>query len=108
MGLESFVDLTDPTAREPAEEGEDDMSSLAAGFAAWMCKRVVSSQGETMALKCQTTSTPNGLVWMERLRTVRLLSLLILQNGLRTPCWLWRALPRKLLRSLPRHQRMGF
>ena len=22
MGLEGFVDLTDPTAREPAEEGE--------------------------------------------------------------------------------------
>ena len=31
MGLESFVDWTDPTVVEPVEEREDDMSSLSAG-----------------------------------------------------------------------------
>ena len=34
-------------ASEPTEESEDDMSSLTAGFAARMCKRAASAQGET-------------------------------------------------------------
>ena len=31
-GLEGFVDWMDPTTSEMANEGEDDMSNLAAGF----------------------------------------------------------------------------
>ena len=51
-GLEGFVDWTNPTASEPTEKREDDMSSLTAGFAARMCKRATSTQGETtLALK---------------------------------------------------------
>ena len=42
-GLEGFGDWTDPTASEPAKEREDDMSSLANGFAAQMRKRAKSS-----------------------------------------------------------------
>ena len=37
----------DPISSEPAEEREGDMSSLAAGFVALMCKRASSAQGET-------------------------------------------------------------
>ena len=47
VGLESFVDWVDLNSSEPAEEREGDMSSLAAGFVAWMRKRAVSAQGET-------------------------------------------------------------
>ena len=41
------MDWVDLNSSEPAEEREGDMSSLAAGFAAWMCKRAMSAQGET-------------------------------------------------------------
>ena len=47
MGLEGFVDWLDPTASGPTEEREEDMSSLAVGFAARMRKRATSAQGET-------------------------------------------------------------
>ena len=47
VGLESFVDWVDPNANNPAEEKKNDMSSLAAGFTAWMCKLARSAQGET-------------------------------------------------------------
>ena len=46
-GLEGFVDWVDPISSEPAEERDDDMSSLANGFSTTMCKRVASTQGET-------------------------------------------------------------
>ena len=36
----------DPIASEPAEEREDDMSSLTVGFFAQMCKWVASIKGE--------------------------------------------------------------
>ena len=45
-GLEGFVDWTDPTVSESAKEREVEMSSLAAGFAAWLCKRAANAQGE--------------------------------------------------------------
>ena len=45
-GLEDFVDRLDLTASNPAEEWEEDMYSLAAGFIAWMHKRAASAQGE--------------------------------------------------------------
>ena len=41
------MDWVDLISNEPTEEREDDMSSLAAGFAAHMCKRAVSAQRET-------------------------------------------------------------
>ena len=41
------MDWVDPISSEPAEEREGDMSSLAAGFVALMCKRASSAQGET-------------------------------------------------------------
>ena len=44
-GLYGFEDWTNPTASELGEE--EDMSSLTAKFATRMCKRAVSSQGET-------------------------------------------------------------
>ena len=37
------MDWVDPNASDPAEEREDDMSSLAARFAAWMLKRATSA-----------------------------------------------------------------
>ena len=75
VGLEGFVDWTDPTASNLDEEREDDMSSLAVGFVVRMCKQAASSDGETTpALKCQAARVLNGLVRMEKLRTVRLLS----------------------------------
>ena len=37
----------DPPASDPIEERKEEMSSLVAGFAAWMCKRAASAQGET-------------------------------------------------------------
>ena len=46
-GLEGFVDLVDPISSEPAEERDDDISSLVTGFTAPMRKRVASAQGET-------------------------------------------------------------
>ena len=49
MGLEGFVDWLDLTTSDLAEEREEDMSSLPLGFAAWMRKRVTSTQGETTA-----------------------------------------------------------
>ena len=48
VGLEVFVDWTDPTASGPVEEMEDNLSILAAGFAVRMHKRATSSQGETI------------------------------------------------------------
>ena len=42
------MDLMDPIVSELAKEREDDMSSLAAEFAAQMRKRVAISQGETI------------------------------------------------------------
>ena len=47
VGLEGFVDWVEPNAMYLTKEREDDMSRLAAGFFVWMCKRVVSAQGET-------------------------------------------------------------
>ena len=44
-GLEGFMDWVDPNA-DPAEERENDMSSLAGGFFALMRKRAASAQGE--------------------------------------------------------------
>ena len=46
-GLEGFVDLVDPSSSESAEEREEDISSLDAGFALRMHKRVVSAQRDT-------------------------------------------------------------
>ena len=46
-GLEGFVDWRGPNVSHPAEEREDDMSSLATGFVGQMRKRVASAQGET-------------------------------------------------------------
>ena len=46
-GLEGFVDWVDPNASNPVEEREDDMSSLATGFAVRMCKQAASAQGKT-------------------------------------------------------------
>ena len=45
--LEGFMDLVDPMASDLTEEMEDDMSSLVAGFAAQMCKRVANAQWDT-------------------------------------------------------------
>ena len=36
----------DPISNEPAEEREDDMSSLAIGFTTWIGKWAVCAQGE--------------------------------------------------------------
>ena len=41
------MDWVDPLSSKPTEEREDDMSSLAARFAARMCKRATSAQRET-------------------------------------------------------------
>ena len=41
------MDCEDPISSEPAEEREEDMSSLAAGFVARMHKRAASAQRET-------------------------------------------------------------
>ena len=41
------MDWVDPISSEPAEERDDDMSSLSTGFTAPMRKRVESAQGET-------------------------------------------------------------
>ena len=46
MRLEGFLEV-DPNSSYPTEEREDNMSSLAIGFAMWMRKRVASAQGET-------------------------------------------------------------
>ena len=45
-GLEGFVDWVDPFSNEPAEEREDDMSSLVARFTTRICKWVMRTQGE--------------------------------------------------------------
>ena len=45
--LEGLVDWVDPILSEPIEEREEDMSRLAAGFTALMCKRAASDQRET-------------------------------------------------------------
>ena len=45
--LKGFVDLVDPNASDPDKEREDDMSSLAAGFAERMRKQAISGQEET-------------------------------------------------------------
>ena len=65
VGLEGFMHWTDPTTSKPVEEREDDMSSLAIGFATRMLKRVVSYQGETtpssevLGVKCPKLSGPD-------------------------------------------------
>ena len=41
------MDLVDPKASDPAEEREEDMSSLVVRFAAQMRKRVTSAQRES-------------------------------------------------------------
>ena len=46
-GLEGFVDWLDPPASDSAEEMEEDMFSLASGFAVRIRKRAASTQGET-------------------------------------------------------------
>ena len=43
VGLEGFVDWVDPNASDSTEEREDDMSSLAAGFAVWILKWAASA-----------------------------------------------------------------
>ena len=48
------MDWLDPLDGDPAEEREEDMSSLAAGFAARMHKRAVSAQRET---------TPDSIIY---------------------------------------------
>ena len=40
------MDWTNPTASKSVKEREVEMSSLAAGFAAWLCKRATNAQGE--------------------------------------------------------------
>ena len=45
--LEGFLEWVDSIASDPAEERENDMFSLAAGFTVWMSKQAVSAQGET-------------------------------------------------------------
>ena len=47
MGLEGFVHKGEPTASVLTKEKEDDMSSLAPGFAARMSKRGTNALGET-------------------------------------------------------------
>ena len=42
------MDLVDPISSEPAEEREDDMSSLATRFFVLMRKRAASAQEETI------------------------------------------------------------
>ena len=46
-GFEGFVEWVDPIASDPAEEMEDDMSSLTTGFLVWMRKWAARAQGET-------------------------------------------------------------
>ena len=64
-GLEGFVEWVDSIASDPAKEREDDMSSLAVGFAAEKCKRAASAQGETIpgskvyGRKCSRRSGPH-------------------------------------------------
>ena len=41
------MDWLDPPASDSVEEREEDMFSLADGFATWMCKLAASAQGET-------------------------------------------------------------
>ena len=41
------MDWVDPITSEPAEEREDNMSSLATGFSTTMSKPAASAQGET-------------------------------------------------------------
>ena len=53
------MDWLDPTTRDPTEEREEDMSSLAVGFAAWMGKREASAQGEaTLGFKVSGRKRP--------------------------------------------------
>ena len=59
-GLEDFVDWTSIISIESVEEKE--MSNLTAGFAARMCKRAASSEGETTprsGVKWSRRSSPN-------------------------------------------------
>ena len=62
------------------------MSSLATGFTGRMESELSAHRGKVpLALKFQAERAPNGRVQMERIRTVRLLSMLILRSGLRAP-----------------------
>ena len=47
IGLEGFVDWTNPEVNELTEEEEAEMSYLVSSFAARMCKRVANAQGLT-------------------------------------------------------------
>ena len=55
------MDWTDPTTSEPAEDGEDDMSSLIVGFTTRMRKRALRGRLPP-ALKYYAASALNGLV----------------------------------------------
>ena len=46
-GLEGFLEWVHSISSDPVEEMEDDMSNLAAGFHAQICKQAVSDQGKT-------------------------------------------------------------
>ena len=46
MGLEGFVEWTNPGVSKSAEKEEAEMSGLVSGFAARMSKRAASAQGE--------------------------------------------------------------
>ena len=73
VGLEGFMDWTDPTASELADEKEDDMSNLVTGFTTRMRERATSSQGETTPGfevpddKCPKLSSPDGWRGSEQL-----------------------------------------
>ena len=71
-GPEGFVDWTDLTTSESAKERRDDMSSLAARFAAWMCKQAASTKWKTPAYsKVYGGKRPKRLSQMKRLRRAR-------------------------------------
>ena len=70
-GLEGFVDWVDPNASDPAKEREDSMSRLAAGFAAQMCKRAASAQGETtLDSEVSNRKCPKRSCQMKKLKRV--------------------------------------
>ena len=64
-GLDGYMEWVDSIASDPAEEREDDMSSLAVEFVARMRKRATSSQEETTPGsevshgKCSIRFSPN-------------------------------------------------
>ena len=69
VGLEGFVDGVDPNASDLAEEREDNMSSLIAGFSLQMCKWAATAQGKlSLAVKYLAEITQIGLAQMKRLK----------------------------------------